>query len=82
MRRRLVNQAEENEKETEELDFTKPSYSFQPNGHHSYRQVGPYLVCKSCEMQHTTWIGIDKILVGFNEKDQPIIKKKKEVMRV
>jgi hypothetical protein len=76
MQRRHVREPEEHE---EVLDFTKPSFTFKPKGHHSYRQQGPYLVCKSCEVQHAIWIGIDKVLVGFDEKDQPILKKK-EVM--
>ena len=63
-----------NQEEHEVLDFTKPHYSFKPNGHHSYRQMGPYLVCKSCEIQHAVWVGVDKILVGFDQEDKPILK--------
>jgi hypothetical protein len=74
-----VNQAPENEEETEVLDVAKPSFTFKPNGHHSYCQQGPYLGCKSCEVQHAAWVGIDKILCGFDEKDQPIIKTRKEL---
>lgn len=78
MLRRPVNQGEHEEikKESEVLDFSKPNFTFKPNGHHSYRQAGPYLVCKSCEIQHATWVGINKILVGFDKEDRPIIKKR------
>jgi len=64
------------EKETEVLDFTKPTYTFKPNEVHDWRQQGPYVVCKSCELQHAVWIGMDKIMVGINEKGQPILKKR------
>ena len=74
-----MNQPEDNEKETEELDFNKPTFSFKPNGHHSYRQVGYYLVCKSCEVQHAVWIGPDKILVGFDKEDKAILKTRREL---
>jgi len=77
--RRRVNQTEENEKikeDEETLDFTKPTYTFQPNGHHSYRQQGPYGICKTCEIQHAIWIGMDKIIVGENEKGEPILRKR------
>jgi hypothetical protein len=76
MQRRRVN-PEDNETET--LDFNKPSFTFKPNGHHSYRQVGYYLVCKSCVVEHAVWIGPDKILCGFDDKDQAIIKTRIEL---
>ena len=63
----------------ETLDFTKPTFTFKPNGHHSYRQQGPYLVCKSCEISHAVWVGIDKILVGFDKEDKPILRKRVSV---
>jgi len=49
---------------------------FLPQGHHEWRQQGTYLVCKSCEIQHAVWIGTEKIMVGLNDKGQPILKKK------
>ena len=69
----MNNQPEENE-------TLQEGYTFKPQGHHEYRQHGPYLVCKSCEIQHAIWIGIDKILVGFDEKGEAIVRKKKDVM--
>jgi hypothetical protein len=78
-RRVETNHEEEHEKET--LDFEKPDFVFHPSGFHNYRQQGYYLVCKSCEISHAIWIGPDKILVGFDDKGQAIIKNRKEVMR-
>ena len=62
--------------EDETLDFTKPDYQFIPKENHDWRQQGPYLVCKSCEIQHGTYIEMDKILTGFDKKNQPIIKRR------
>jgi hypothetical protein len=67
---------EENEQESEVLDFTQPTFTFKPNEAHEWRQQGPYLVCKSCELSHATYIGMDKILVGLDEKGKPILKKR------
>lgn len=60
----------------ETLDFTKPSFVFKPEANHTFRQQGPYIICKSCEVTHAVWIGIEKVLVGFDQRGQPIIKKK------
>lgn len=67
---------EEVNEESEILDFTKPSYTFIPKGSHDWRQRGPYLVCKSCEIEHGTYIGMKKIMVGLTEDGQPILKKR------
>jgi|GEM_PF-2943069 len=69
----------QNDEETEVLDFNKPAYSFIPKGNHDWRQQGPYLVCKSCEIQHATWIGMEKIMVGIDKKGRPLVKKREEV---
>jgi hypothetical protein len=41
---------------------------------HGWIQQGPYLVCQSCPLKHATWIGIDRILTGFDENGVPILK--------
>jgi hypothetical protein len=61
--------------DTEVLDFNKADFVFKPNENHSWRQQGPYLVCKSCEIEHAVWIGMNKQIVGLNKKGQPILKK-------
>jgi hypothetical protein len=62
--------------ETEILDFNNPSFKFVPNGRHTYRQEGGYLVCRTCILKHAVWIGMEKIMVGENEKGDPILKKR------
>lgn len=66
---------EEHEEENETMDFTKPDYVFIPNGIHTWRQRGPYLECKECDIHHAVFIGIHKLMVGVSEKGQPILKK-------
>jgi hypothetical protein len=64
----------ENEEAIEEtMQF---SYQFTPPGRHTYRQQGIYLVCKSCEIQHAVYIGLDKIMVGEDKEGHPIVKKR------
>lgn len=62
---------------TELFDFTKPDFVFQPKEHHDWRQQGFFLVCKSCEITHATYIGGDKLMVGINDQGQPILKSRK-----
>lgn len=66
----------EQEAAREELDFTKPSFVFRPNEQHEWRQQGPYLVCKSCEIQHAVFVGMDKTMVGLDSEGRPIFKKR------
>ena len=71
-----MRQPKTNEDEEGEIfDFNKPDFQFIPKGNHEYRQQGPYLTCKSCDLEHAVFIGVDKHLVGFDEKGQPIVKK-------
>lgn len=59
-----------------EYDFNKPDYSFIPAGVHEWRQQGYYLICKSCEIEHAVHIGPNKLLVGFDNNQKPILKKR------
>ena len=43
------------------------------NIQHTWRQQGPHLVCTSCPHQHAQWVGMDKKLVGFTKKGEPIL---------
>ena len=81
MLKKFVNENEEKKEEQieEVLDFNKPDFSFVPAPNHEWRQKGPYLVCYSCEIQHAVWIGMDKIMVGVDEKGFPILKTRKEL---
>jgi len=78
MQRRLLNHMEEQNKnedaEQEILDFNKPNFEFIPKGVHEWRQQGYYIICKSCDLEHATWIGPDKILTGIKETGDPILK--------
>ena len=65
----------QNEQETETLDFNRASFVFRPNESHGWRQQGPYLVCKTCDIEHAVWVGMEKQMVGLNKKGQPILKK-------
>jgi len=68
---------QEQQGDSEVLNFDNPVYSFIPRGYHEWRQQGYYLVCKSCELQHAVWIGKDKIMIGVDETGKPILKKRK-----
>jgi len=76
----VKQQNEEKEEEPfEELNFNKPDFTFIPEGRHTYRQEGGYLVCRSCELHHAVWIGMEKQMVGEKEDGTPILKKKLKV---
>lgn len=68
----------ENE-EQEVLDFNKPDFVFVPKGLHSWIQRGYYITCRSCDLEHGTWIGADKVLTGITKTGEPILKTRKEL---
>ena len=71
----LKTKQEENEKpEGEIFDFNKPDFSFIPKGRHLWRQQGYYIICHSCDLSHAVFIGSKKIMIGENEKGEPIFK--------
>jgi hypothetical protein len=76
LRRPWMKEEKENEEISETLDFNKPTYEFIPKGSHEWTQRGPYLVCKSCELEHATWIGMELIMIGLSEGGQPILKRR------
>jgi len=67
------------EQDSEVLDFNKPDFKFIPSGYHDWRQRGYYLICGSCDLEHAVFIGPNKVIVGKNEKGEPIIKNRKDV---
>ena len=71
---------ETNEQESETLNFKVPSYTFHPNESHEWRQQGPYLVCKSCELIHAVYIGMQKVITGIDKKGKPILKARKSIV--
>jgi hypothetical protein len=69
----------EEKEETETLDFSQPEFTFVPNGVHEWRQQGYYLECRGCSITHTSYIGPDHILTGFDPQNNPILKTRKEL---
>lgn len=67
----------EPESESEDLVFT-PDFQFFPQGRHVYRQQGPYLVCRSCELHHAIYVGMEHIMVG-EEDGKPILRRRSEL---
>lgn len=41
---------------------------------HTWRQRGPWLVCISCDHKHSSWLGMNKELIGIDEKGEPIVR--------
>lgn len=59
------------------VESHKPLYEFKPSlTGHEWRQQGPYLVCNSCELKHSTYIGMDRLLIGIDAKGKPILEKR------
>jgi hypothetical protein len=78
--REWVEPEEEEEKdpqlmpETHEVDLSK-LIPFTNSGH-QWHQEGAYLICDSCMVRHAAFIGIDKVLKGFDEDGNPLIEKR------
>ena len=61
--------------DVESIIINKPEKVFKSEVGHRWIQQGPYLVCKSCLLKHTIYIGMDKRLVGLNKDGSPKLKK-------
>lgn len=47
------------------------------NVSHTPRQRGPWIICTSCNPQHTLqWVGTNQSLVGINEEGGYVLKKR------
>jgi len=58
-----------------EIDLEKLKPLTKPGlAGHQWVQQGPYLVCKSCPVEHAIYIGMTNRLVGF-KNGRPVIKK-------
>lgn len=61
--------------EKEIINTNEPLFAFEPGlTGHQWRQQGPYIVCKSCELVHALRIGMNKQLIGIDEEGMPILK--------
>lgn len=38
---------------------------------HTWRQRGPYIHCISCGLGHSTYVGVNKQLIGINDDGTP-----------
>lgn len=70
----MEDQKIEEEVIQEEGEVLRKEYEFIPSALCKYKQRGPYLICVSCEIQHATWIGMEKIMVGEDDSGKPIVK--------
>lgn len=69
---KLPNQNNE-EEVIPETEVLEEAFRFEPSALCKYKQRGIYLVCTSCELQHATYIGINKIMIGEDEHGKPIL---------
>ena len=75
MRLKRVRQVSEEVFDKPLSEEASPSFVFKPNEQHDWRQQGPYLICKSCEIEHATFIGVEKQLIGLEDDGKPILKR-------
>ncbi len=61
--------------ETHVIDTKKAIEQFDlPARGHRWLQQGPFLICKSCPIEHSIFIGVNKRLVGYTDDNEPILK--------
>lgn len=61
---------------SEEKRWSEPDLTLIPNEKHEWKQQGPYIICRSCPFEHAHWVGNEKVLVGIDDKGEPIIRLK------
>jgi len=72
----LNDQEEENNGLHIEIDRRKLKPIVKPTlSGHQWVQRGPYLVCRSCPIEHAVYIGMNVRLIGFKDNGRPILKK-------
>lgn len=71
--------SEELVEKPDEGEVYRPDFVFLPKGRHMYRQEGPYLVCRTCELHHSVYVGMENIMIGENENGEPILRRRSEL---
>lgn len=57
----------------QELDEIRDKAKRQAEeANHDWIQKGAFLVCRSCDIRHAHYIGTSKVMVGKNERGEPI----------
>jgi hypothetical protein len=52
------------------IPFVEPSLKG-----HRWVQRGPFLVCRSCKLEHAAYIGTGVLFMGVDKEGKPILKK-------
>lgn len=65
----------------EQIEEIRSEAQRKAKGYHKWVQKGNYIVCKSCDNRHAFEIGMKKLMVGVDEKGNPILKDKHEVFK-
>ena len=53
----------------------EPEAVYKAEKGHRWIQQGPSLICKSCVLKHSVYIGMGKRLVGYNKEGTPKLEK-------
>lgn len=68
------NEDEVNDERIAELDIDKLRREHIPRAH-GWKQQGPMLICGTCPMRHSTYIGMHIKLTGIQPDGTPILEK-------
>lgn len=75
----VVEEQERPEVQPEDKTFNEQDVLRFPSGRHTWRQQGPYCVCRECPLSHAVFIGIENEMVGEDEDGKPILQKRDKV---
>jgi hypothetical protein len=73
------NEVVEEAVQPEDKIFNKEDIVYFPPGRHVWRQQGPYVVCRDCELSHAVFIGMEKMMIGEDENGKPLLQKRDKV---
>lgn len=68
--------SENNESLKQEVNVNNLEPAIKKEAGHQWRQQGPYLICSSCDLQHSSHIGLGHQLVGIDDAGKPILTKR------
>ena len=69
------NQRNNEESNAYETDLNELRASAKLTGH-SWKQQGPLLICDSCPIQHSTFIGTKLYMTGMDKEGNPVLEKR------
>ncbi len=62
-----------------DADFANSPHKFRLDKVHNWLQRGYYVHCTACPLEHGLWVGKDKLMVGIDADNMPILETRQDL---